>query len=153
MLTELIKNFVMRKDQSILRASLPKKYEFVISCKLSTLQYFLYTQILPTFNTNGSVNVLGNGQLLLTICNHPAAFKASTKDISSKSASTSVKASPAGSGSPSTSLNTLNGTITILDDSDEEPGEKEKEMAEALRYGNKATIRDVLQLPTLLLSF
>ncbi|KAG9062946.1 hypothetical protein KI688_004546 [Linnemannia hyalina] len=132
-LTELIKNFVMRKDQSILRASLPKKYEFVISCKLSTLQYYLYTQILPTFPTNGTANVLGNGQLLLTICNHPAAFKASTRDISAKSASTSVKASPAESDSPSTTLSTLNGTITILDDSDEEPGEKEKEMAEALR--------------------
>ncbi|KAF9137324.1 hypothetical protein BGX30_010336 [Mortierella sp. GBA39] len=139
-LTELIKNFVMRKDQSILRASLPKKYEFVISCKLSTLQYYLYTQILPTFPTNGSANVLGNGQLLLTICNHPAAFKASTKDISAKSASTSAKAPPAGSGSPSTTLSTLNGTITILDDSDEEPGEKEKEMAEALSQ-NKALAR------------
>ncbi|KAF8942356.1 hypothetical protein BGZ47_006560 [Haplosporangium gracile] len=140
-LTELIKNFVMRKDQSILRASLPKKYEFVISCKLSTLQYYLYTQILPTFNTNGSANVLGNGQLLLTICNHPAAFKASTKDISAKSASTSVKASPAGNDSPSTTLNTVNGTITILDDSDEEPGEKEKEMVEALSQ-NKALARE-----------
>ncbi|KAF9148528.1 hypothetical protein BG015_009734 [Linnemannia schmuckeri] len=140
-LTELIKNFVMRKDQSILRASLPKKYEFVISCKLSTLQYYLYTQILPTFNTNGSVNVLGNGQLLLTICNHPAAFKASTKDISAKSASTFVKASPAGNDSPSVTLNTVNGTITILDDSDEEPGEKEKEMVEALSQ-NKALARE-----------
>ncbi|KAF9542407.1 hypothetical protein EC957_001983 [Mortierella hygrophila] len=139
-LTELIKNFVMRKDQSILRASLPKKYEFVISCKLSTLQYYLYTQILPTFPTSGSANVLGNGQLLLTICNHPAAFKASTKDISAKSAGTSVKASPAESGSPSTTLSTLNGTITVLDDSDEEPGEKEKEMAEALSQ-NKALAR------------
>ncbi|KAF9191257.1 hypothetical protein BGZ51_007577 [Haplosporangium sp. Z 767] len=45
-LTELIKNFVMRKDQSVLRASLPRKVEFVVSCKLSTMQYFLYTATL-----------------------------------------------------------------------------------------------------------
>ncbi|KAI9232990.1 MAG: P-loop containing nucleoside triphosphate hydrolase protein, partial [Podila humilis] len=38
-LTELIKHFVMRRDQSILRATLPKKVEFVISCKLTPMQY------------------------------------------------------------------------------------------------------------------
>ncbi|KAG0294735.1 hypothetical protein BGZ96_000571 [Linnemannia gamsii] len=131
-LTELITNFVMRKDQSILRASLPKKYEFVISCKLSTSQYYMYTQILPTFAGNGTRAVLGNGHLLLTICNHPAAFQASTKDISAKSASVSVKSSRAGFGSPSTASASASGTITILEESDEEPGEKEKEIVEAL---------------------
>ncbi|KAF9202314.1 hypothetical protein BGZ49_007501 [Haplosporangium sp. Z 27] len=78
-LTELIKNFVMRKDQSVLRASLPKKVEFVISCKLSTLQYYLYTQFLPTLGLSPR-DILGNGHVLLTICNHPAAFK-STLDL------------------------------------------------------------------------
>lgn len=31
-----------RRDQSILRATLPKKVEFVISCKLTPMQYELY---------------------------------------------------------------------------------------------------------------
>jgi hypothetical protein len=132
-LTELIKNFVMRKDQSILRASLPKKYEFVISCKLSKWQYHLYTQILPTFTGSGTGAVLGNGHLLLTICNHPAAFKAATKDIYSKRIITPSKTTLATS-SPSVAPSTANGATTILDESDEEPGDKEKEMVEALRY-------------------
>ncbi|KAF9172190.1 hypothetical protein BGX20_006169 [Mortierella sp. AD010] len=81
-LTELIKNFVLRKDQSVLRASLPKKVEFVISCRLSTLQYFLYTSFLPTLGT-APKDLLSNGHILLTICNHPAAFKA-TLDLTAK---------------------------------------------------------------------
>ncbi|KAG0208420.1 hypothetical protein BGX33_006248 [Mortierella sp. NVP41] len=121
-LTELIKNFVMRKDQSVLRASLPKKYEFVVSCKLSIMQSYLYTQFLPTLgDSNGSKAILANGQILLTICNHPAAFKAATKDIPAKSEKTKAKGSPAGS--PSNASPTQ-GPI-LLDDSDEEPGEKE----------------------------
>ncbi|KAG0090925.1 hypothetical protein BGZ92_001897 [Podila epicladia] len=44
-LTELIKHFVMRRDQSILRATLPKKVEFVISCKLTPMQYELYQSV------------------------------------------------------------------------------------------------------------
>ncbi|KAF8937607.1 hypothetical protein BGZ58_002424 [Dissophora ornata] len=83
-LIELIKNFVMRKDQSVLRASLPKKVEFVISCKLSTLQYFLYTSFLPTVD-HATKAVLGNGHILLTICNHPAAFKATLMETFKKS--------------------------------------------------------------------
>ncbi|KAG0326565.1 hypothetical protein BGZ99_009441 [Dissophora globulifera] len=74
-LTELIKNFVMRKDQSVLRATLPKKVEFVIGCALSTMQYYLYTSFLPTLDKTTKA-VLGNGHILLTICNHPAAFQA-----------------------------------------------------------------------------
>jgi len=31
-----------RKDQSVLKLALPRKTEYVISCGLSTLQYFLY---------------------------------------------------------------------------------------------------------------
>ncbi|KAI1320826.1 hypothetical protein EDD11_009783 [Mortierella claussenii] len=55
-LTELIKNFVMR---------------------LSTLQYFLYTSFLETLPSDKSyVSVIGNSHLLLTMCNHPAIFKA-----------------------------------------------------------------------------
>ncbi|KAF9132650.1 hypothetical protein BGW39_011677 [Mortierella sp. 14UC] len=130
-LTELIKNFVMRKDQSILRASLPKKYEFVISCKLSKWQYHLYTQILPTFGGSGTGAVLGNGHLLLTICNHPAAFKAATKDIYSKRTITPVKTASIAN-SPSTAPSSASGAITILDESDEEPGDKEEKMVEAL---------------------
>ncbi|KAG0364266.1 hypothetical protein BGZ54_007692 [Gamsiella multidivaricata] len=74
-LTELIKNFVMRKDSSVLKATLPKKVEFVVSCKLSTMQYYLYTSFLPTLDPTTRA-VLGNGYCLLTICNHPAVFKA-----------------------------------------------------------------------------
>ncbi|KAK3808886.1 MAG: SNF2 family N-terminal domain-containing protein [Linnemannia gamsii] len=132
-LTELIKNFVMRKDQSILRASLPKKYEFVISCKLSTWQYHLYTQILPTFGGSGTGAILGNGHLLLTICNHPAAFKAATKDIHVKKTITVAK-STAAARSPLTAPSIASGTITALEESDEEPGEKEEKMVEALKY-------------------
>ncbi|KAF9926585.1 hypothetical protein FBU30_003833 [Linnemannia zychae] len=136
-LTELIKNFVLRKDQSILRASLPKKYEFVISCKLSTLQYYLYTQILPTLSSNGNSAVLGNGHLLLTICNHPAAFKASTKDIYAATTSSPAMKSFHVTAATASSLPLKNSTksnniITIIDESDEEPEEKEKEMVEAL---------------------
>ncbi|KAF9909297.1 hypothetical protein EC991_008808 [Linnemannia zychae] len=130
-LTELIKNFVMRKDQSILRASLPKKYEFVISCRLSKWQYHLYTQILPTFGGSGAGAVLGNGHLLLTICNHPAAFKAATKDIFNKRVITPVKTTSAVN-SPPIAPSTAGGAITILDESDEEPGDKEEKMVEAL---------------------
>lgn len=38
----LIFNADNRRDQSILRATLPKKVEFVISCKLTPMQYELY---------------------------------------------------------------------------------------------------------------
>ncbi|KAF9347368.1 hypothetical protein BGX34_003199, partial [Mortierella sp. NVP85] len=74
--TELIKNFVMRKDQSVLKLALPRKTEYVISCGLSTLQYFLYNAFLAKIDPNTHA-VLGYGHILLTICNHPAAFKAS----------------------------------------------------------------------------
>ncbi|KAK3815056.1 MAG: hypothetical protein J3Q66DRAFT_343721 [Benniella sp.] len=74
--TELIKNFVMRKDQSVLKLALPPKTEYVISCGLSTLQYFLYNAFLAKIDPTSKA-VLGYGHILLTICNHPAAFKAS----------------------------------------------------------------------------
>ncbi|KAF9288961.1 hypothetical protein BGZ68_010286 [Mortierella alpina] len=41
-LTELIQNFVMRKDQAFLKATLPRKSELVISCMLTEMQYSLY---------------------------------------------------------------------------------------------------------------
>ncbi|KAF9572501.1 hypothetical protein EC968_009725 [Mortierella alpina] len=41
-LTELIQNFVMRKDQAFLKATLPRKSELVISCMLTDMQYSLY---------------------------------------------------------------------------------------------------------------
>ncbi|KAF9586000.1 hypothetical protein BGW38_010533 [Lunasporangiospora selenospora] len=77
-LTELIKNFVLRKDQGVLRAVLPKKVEFVISCKLSKLQYCLYEEFIDKIG-EGSGEILASGHALLTICNHPAAYKAAMK--------------------------------------------------------------------------
>ncbi|GJJ77105.1 hypothetical protein EMPS_09464 [Entomortierella parvispora] len=79
-LTELIGSFVLRKDQSVLRASLPKKIEYVISCRLTRLQTDLYEQFLLSLGSvESAVTLLGNGHIFLTICNHPAAFRAASR--------------------------------------------------------------------------
>ncbi|KAG0243849.1 hypothetical protein BGW41_001038, partial [Actinomortierella wolfii] len=76
-LTNLIKDFVQRKDSSVLVATLPKKVEYVVVCGLTSLQRTLYLQYLEQIKDtdNGLKGVLGLGQILLTICNHPAIFK------------------------------------------------------------------------------
>ncbi|KAG0031263.1 hypothetical protein BGZ81_001552 [Podila clonocystis] len=82
-LTELIKHFVMRRDQSILRATLPKKVEFVISCKLTPMQYELYQRYLAVAerNQNGILPVF---HVFNVICNHPAIFRSVVGSVKEK---------------------------------------------------------------------
>ncbi|KAG0255608.1 hypothetical protein DFQ27_006175 [Actinomortierella ambigua] len=79
-LTELIKDFVQRKDSSVLVATLPKKVEYVIVCSLTPLQrelYVAYLRLLESEKHDGMEfrSVLGLGQVLTNLCNHPAIFK------------------------------------------------------------------------------
>ncbi|ORX52125.1 hypothetical protein BCR36DRAFT_34146 [Piromyces finnis] len=73
-LTEYLKPFVLRKDESVLFRYLPPKTEFVFSITLSDFQYDLYTSYLK-------IHVFGNGEVLIhqariiSILNHPIIFK------------------------------------------------------------------------------
>lgn len=104
-LTELIKHFVMRRDQSILRATLPKKVEFVISCKLTPMQYDLYQQYLAVAE-RGQNGILTVNHVFGVICNHPAIFRSVSGSVKEKvrnymiqSASTTAPSVPVGENS------------------------------------------------------
>ncbi|KAI7818928.1 P-loop containing nucleoside triphosphate hydrolase protein [Gamsiella multidivaricata] len=136
-LTELIKNFVMRKDSSVLKATLPKKVEFVVSCKLSTMQYYLYTSFLPTLDPTTRA-VLGNGYCLLTICNHPAVFKATLFEMMRrKKADKTVAASS----NDTKAISAVDSPTTAVPESladavgEDSGDETTKEAEQALRYG------------------
>jgi len=95
------------------------------------MQYYLYTQFLPTLGDSSGTNaLLANGHILLTICNHPAAFKAATKDIPEKTLTkATTKSSP--SISPLVASGGQGQINLIPDDSDEEPAQSM--IVEALR--------------------
>ncbi|KAG0235206.1 hypothetical protein BGW42_005670 [Actinomortierella wolfii] len=115
-LTNLIKDFVQRKDSSVLVATLPKKVEYVVVCSLTSLQRTLYLQYLEQIKDtdSGLKGVLGLGQILLTICNHPAIFKncisrekgKATISSAAQSVSTTpaTPSTPTSVGSPTTAM-------------------------------------------------
>jgi transcriptional regulator ATRX len=72
-----LNNIVNRKDLTILAAELPSKREFIISCKITPFQKFLYKMCLAMLSTklqkkDGGKNVLFLAyQNLMRIWNHP----------------------------------------------------------------------------------
>ncbi|KAJ1921046.1 hypothetical protein H4219_000904 [Mycoemilia scoparia] len=78
-LQELLDPIVLRRDASILHQDLPKKVEMVISCPLTEAQLTLYygfiVDIFGEAQTLSNDGVVTKGQVMLTICNHPAVFK------------------------------------------------------------------------------
>ncbi|KAF9943167.1 hypothetical protein BGZ67_004946 [Mortierella alpina] len=140
-LTELIQNFVMRKDQAFLKATLPRKSELVISCALTEMQYTLYKSFLATLPPGETAHrVLGNGQILLTICNHPAAFRATLNQTIRESETGSAGLKVPGD-APATANKGDILTIVIGDDSDDDALEKEIEHeAEEALIQNKDVI-------------
>ncbi|KAI9594819.1 P-loop containing nucleoside triphosphate hydrolase protein [Syncephalis fuscata] len=68
--TKILTNKLIRKDAGTLRRELPPLYEFVISSKLSSLQYAAYCAFLLEKNKTGAV-LFQQYQALLRICNHP----------------------------------------------------------------------------------
>ncbi|KAG0359282.1 hypothetical protein BG005_001048 [Podila minutissima] len=103
-LTELIKHFVMRRDQSILRATLPKKVEFMISCKLTPMQYELYQRYLAVAGRNQS-GILAVYHVFSVICNHPAIFRSVVGSVKEKVRTHMMQSPPtiAGPSMPTTS--------------------------------------------------
>ncbi|KNC96938.1 uncharacterized protein SPPG_07761 [Spizellomyces punctatus DAOM BR117] len=76
MLTRLIHDIVLRKDNAPLRRELPEKTEFVIVCKLTTLQHEAYRAYLQTVEPGCSFsNIIARMHPLLLLCGHPGVFK------------------------------------------------------------------------------
>ncbi|ORX97430.1 hypothetical protein K493DRAFT_314091 [Basidiobolus meristosporus CBS 931.73] len=78
-LSGIISEIVLRKDASVLHRDLPEKVEYIIACKLTDLQYQLYTGFLRSqmndAKTYTNENIIAKGHVLLQICNHPCVFK------------------------------------------------------------------------------
>ncbi|TPX66876.1 hypothetical protein SpCBS45565_g04179 [Spizellomyces sp. 'palustris'] len=76
MLTRLIHDIVLRKDNSPLRRELPEKTEFVIVCKLTALQHEAYRAYLQTVESGSTFsNIIARMHPLLLLCGHPGVFK------------------------------------------------------------------------------
>eukprot|EP00667_Euglena_gracilis_P002580 EG_transcript_2584 len=76
MLTEDLKGFVQRMDQSLLEAELPPKTEFVVTVRLTKLQrelYRLYRQRVQELGERSSILAVTN--MIQRICNHPDIVK------------------------------------------------------------------------------
>ncbi|KAI8052430.1 P-loop containing nucleoside triphosphate hydrolase protein [Syncephalis plumigaleata] len=69
-LVTILKPIVLRKDATTLRRELPPLHEFVISCRLSPLQYNAYCAYLLEKHRSGAT-LFQQYQSLLRICNHP----------------------------------------------------------------------------------
>ncbi|KAJ1936731.1 hypothetical protein GGF37_005490, partial [Kickxella alabastrina] len=87
MLQKLLETMVDRRDSGLLYHELPRKVEYFISCPLTPMQSQLYIEYLARFAGIGlgaregtNIGLLQHGHLLLTICNHPAVFKASVEE-------------------------------------------------------------------------
>ncbi|KAJ1897883.1 hypothetical protein LPJ66_003100, partial [Kickxella alabastrina] len=87
MLQKLLETMVDRRDSGLLYHELPRKVEYFISCPLTPMQSQLYIEYLARFVGIGlgaregtNIGLLQHGHLLLTICNHPAVFKASVEE-------------------------------------------------------------------------
>ncbi|KAG0246376.1 hypothetical protein BGX31_002677 [Mortierella sp. GBA43] len=132
-LTELIKNFVMRKDQSVLKLALPKKTEFVISCKLSEMQSFLYNATLINLKKRRSKTV-GSKEPQNPQADPSQAAQAVVTPTEPPQAA--APAEPPQAAIPSESL-----TRAIGEDSDDELAKEELEEAQHVLNQNK----DILQ--------
>ncbi|KAJ1968215.1 hypothetical protein H4R35_006491 [Dimargaris xerosporica] len=74
-LQDILDPIVLRREAQVLVQELPPKYEFVLSCRLTDLQYALYNVFLLTsLQLSGSAstpNLVTNDFILRSICNHP----------------------------------------------------------------------------------
>lgn len=80
-LTFILQNLVLRRDQAILKKSLPARKEWVLMCKLSQIQFDIYRAFLRFMNDKISKsenpkeqrgkNVLGAFHVSLSVSNHP----------------------------------------------------------------------------------
>ncbi|XP_053200393.1 helicase ARIP4-like [Panonychus citri] len=74
-INKLVRSFIQRRDDNILKSSLPKKIDFVIPVKSTMIQ----KQLMKTFLTkmldfDNAFNILTLGTILLKIWNHPDIF-------------------------------------------------------------------------------
>ncbi|CAO3593304.1 unnamed protein product [Absidia cylindrospora] len=65
---------IQRKDATILNQELPGKTEYLLSCRLTPMQYSIYLKLLELCRS-GSTPVLLSLMLFRCLCNHPAIFK------------------------------------------------------------------------------
>ncbi|KAJ1926662.1 hypothetical protein IWQ60_003604 [Tieghemiomyces parasiticus] len=80
-LQSVLRDFVQRREIAVMFADLPPKREFVITCKLTDLQWELYKDLLEThFHDSVGNSATGDGvrrsmldkeMILRSICNHP----------------------------------------------------------------------------------
>ncbi|KAJ3188762.1 hypothetical protein HDU85_004476 [Gaertneriomyces sp. JEL0708] len=75
-LNSLIKPMVLRKDARLLKAELPPKREFVISLRLTPVQWRVYCALLSLLNSSlfGSKSIIACHTQMLLICAHPGVF-------------------------------------------------------------------------------
>ncbi|KDO26557.1 hypothetical protein SPRG_07959 [Saprolegnia parasitica CBS 223.65] len=102
-LTRELGPLVLRRDASYLHAQLPPKHEYVMLCKLSTLQIQIYKAFLREGVPKGSklkqVDVLGGYHITLAISNHPDVVYNSMKQLNDGNAK---DAAPSAAATPST---------------------------------------------------
>ncbi|KAJ1984336.1 hypothetical protein H4R34_000711 [Dimargaris verticillata] len=74
-LQDILDPIVLRREAQVLVQELPPKYEFVLSCRLTDLQYSLYNVFLLTSlqlsSSTATPNLVTNDFILRSICNHP----------------------------------------------------------------------------------
>eukprot|EP00833_Pecoramyces_ruminatium_P018797 jgi/Orpsp1_1/1192829/evm.model.d7180000096201.1 len=73
-LTEYLKPFVLRRDESVLHKYLPPKTEYILGLTLSDFQYDLYTNYIK-IHVFGNAEVLIHQARIISILNHPIIFK------------------------------------------------------------------------------
>ncbi|OQR96130.1 transcriptional regulator ATRX [Achlya hypogyna] len=96
-LTKELSPLVLRRDASYLHAQLPPKHEYVMLCKLSTLQVQIYKAFLregiPKGKQLKQVDVLGGYHISLAISNHPDVVFNSMKQLNDEGAKDAAAAS------------------------------------------------------------
>ncbi|KAI9011258.1 SNF2 family N-terminal domain-containing protein [Gaertneriomyces semiglobifer] len=75
-LNSLIKPMVLRRDARLLKAELPPKREFVISVRLTPVQWRVYCALLSLLNSSlfGSKSIIACHTQMLLICAHAGVF-------------------------------------------------------------------------------
>lgn len=66
-----VKPLILRRDMSLLKASLPRKYELVVTVRLSDLQRQLYKQFLEVCAKKKQYSLFWMYDVLSMLCNHP----------------------------------------------------------------------------------
>ena len=73
-LTEYLKPFVLRRDETVLHKYLPPKTEYILGLTLSDFQYDLYSNYIK-IHVFGNAEVLIHQARIISILNHPIIFK------------------------------------------------------------------------------